>query len=160
MGIEVERLPGGTTRVRSATMSSYSRRPKVGVLVMRQFGHDDSVEMATIMMRELTKVIEEDGSVTVYCDLRGVSRFDSKARTIWLDFFKSHGTRFKGGYALINSKLVDMAVAILGMALGSKRARSTTREAEFLHELQTAVPGFTAQDFAQLADRPGAARSG
>jgi hypothetical protein len=160
MGIDVEKLPGERTRVRSATMSSYSRRIKPGVLVMRQFGHDDSIEMATAMMRELSQIIDEDGSVTVFCDLRGVNRFDSKARTVWLDFFKSHGAKFKGGYALINSKLVDMAVSIIGMALGSQRARSTTRESEFLRELQSVAPGFTAQDFAQLADRPSVAQSG
>jgi hypothetical protein len=155
-----EQLPNGVVRVRSDTLTVYLRKVRPGVLVMRQFGTDPSDEMAMAMKRELVAVIDADGSIAVFADLRGVSRFDASARAVWIDFFKQHRKAFRPGCGLITSKIIEMAASLIGLAVGSDLTRSTTQESEFIRQIRQADPTFTPRDFTELSDQRSATGSG
>jgi anti-anti-sigma regulatory factor len=155
-----EQMPNGVVRIRSDTLTSYSRKIKPGVLVIRQQGGDTSEEMAQAMQRELLAVIEADGSVAVFIDLRGTSRFDASSRAVWIDFFKKHRKSFRPGCGLIGSKVIEMAASIIGLAIGSDLTRSTTQESEFIRQIQQHDPTFTLRDFAEMSDPRSAVGNG
>lgn len=155
-----EELERETLYIRSPTLTTYSRRIAPGVIVMRQFGADASDAMAGLMMRELVRIIEKDGSIAPYVDMRGITRFDAGSRKVWTEFFQKYRKAMRPACGLINSKLIEMATALIGLAVGSDITRTTTSEQEFLELIAKVDPTFTRQELLLLSDEGRASRAG
>jgi hypothetical protein len=80
---------------------------------------------------ELAAEIRRSGSLSVFADARAMKRMSSEVREKALAWAKEHRAHLRSATVLVESKLMDMALSVLGMLIGGGLLKSVTVLADF-----------------------------
>ena len=103
-----------------------------------QSAQDAAAERA--MMREFELELERSGMLTVFADLRETSRFGAETRETTVAWMRKHQARLNASHVLVRSKLIEMAITIVGMLVGGGIIKVYSRPQAFLEALQSVAP--------------------
>lgn len=133
-------LSGPSLRVRIAVL-----RP--GFLLITTVGsatepRDRDVELA--MLREFEIEIERAAMLTTFLDLRETSRMNGDSREMVATWMRKHKPQLNPGHILLRSKLMEMAISILGMLTGGGMINTYSKPQAFLDVVRAVAPRITA----------------
>ncbi len=129
--------PDGTIVLSGDRCAAHIKRLAPGVMYMVYVG-SGSAAVDSAAMSEYGKEVEAHGSLQLFCDLRGLTRIASETRENSKSWLKYKGRLHS--HLLIKSKLVEMALSVMAMILGTT-FKAMTDEARFKAELAQHVPG-------------------
>jgi hypothetical protein len=129
---------GPNLRVRLAVL-------KPGFVLITVVGEASGAEDAAVeqaVLREMDLEIEQSGMLTIFCDLRELSRMGPASREKFGRWGKRHQKRINASHVLIRSKLIEVATTLINaLAGGVLRTYSSPRT--FLAQLHTVAPKVT-----------------
>ena len=131
---------GTNLRIRIAVL-------KAGLVLVSAQGEvadpeDSRVEAA--VMAELDRELERAGKLTVFADIRESPRMPAASREKIAKWMRRHQARLLPSHILVRSKLIEMAVSIITMLVGSGVFEMHTKPEVFLKLLKKAAPQLTA----------------
>ena len=109
-----------------------------GIVFLVQAGQNDTVTLA--LFDELAAEIRRSGSLSVFADARAMKRMSTEVREQALAWAKEHRSHLRSATVLVESKLMDMALSVLGMLIGGGLLKSVTVLADFEAKLREHVP--------------------
>jgi hypothetical protein len=132
-------LVGPHLRVRVAVL-------KPGVVLASAHGevvgpHDVSVE--TALLAELELELERAGTLTLFADLRQSPRVPAASRDKLAQWARRHQGRLLPSHVLVQSKLLEMAMSLITMLVGSGVFEIHTRPQAFLAMVQSVAPNLS-----------------
>jgi len=116
---------------------------KAGVVLASAHGevvgpHDVSVE--TALLAELELELERAGTLTVFADLRQSPRLPAASRERLAQFARRHQGRLLPSHVLVQSKLLEMAMSLITMLVGSGVFEIHTKPQSFLALVKKVAP--------------------
>lgn len=93
------------------------------------------------LVAELSRIFERPPVVKLFVDMREASSVPASGTEDWLRFARRYRARFERVVVLQSSRLVEMAMQVLGMAIGAGVFGMYASEAAFRAELERAAPG-------------------
>lgn len=132
-------LVGPNLRVRVAVL-------KPGVVLASAHGevvgpHDVGAEMA--VLAELELELERAGTLTLFADLRQSPRLPAASRDRLAEWARRHHGRLLPSHVLVQSKLLEMAMSLITMLVGSRVFEIHTRPQAFLAMVQAVAPNLS-----------------
>jgi len=116
---------------------------KPGIVLVSAHGevidHED-VRAEAALLAELDHELERAGTFTMFADLRGSPRMPSASRERVAQWARRHQGRLLPSHVLVRSKLLDMALSIITMLVGSGLFKVHTNAQTFLALVKTAAP--------------------
>lgn len=152
---DVERtvLSDGTIRLTTAGHAVFLQRLRPGVLLLATQGTEASRTRGALM-RELESEIAASGPIALFADMRGSTRVDAAGRDEWAAFGKKHRTDLRRVVMLMQSRLVEMAISVLGLFVGGGLVKTVSDERAFAEAIAQDVPGFNRlPSYARTASR-------
>lgn len=134
-------LADGTVRLSSGTHVTAYRRLAPGAFFLRVEG-SEVAETRAALRAELEREIATTGSLAIYVDMRAAGRVDAGGRDEWGEFGKAHRAQVQRVVMLVSSRLIEMAMSVLGMFVGGGLVRTMSSETEFEREVARHHPGF------------------
>lgn len=120
---------------------------KPGIVLVSARGEvidDEDVRAEAAMLAEFDHELERAGSFTVFADLRESQRMPAASRQRIAQWTRRHQTRLLLSHMLVRSKLLEMALSIITMLVGSGLFKVHTNAQTFLALVRTAAPKLTA----------------
>jgi hypothetical protein len=119
---------------------------KPGVVLASAHGevvgpHDVSVE--TALLAELELELQRAGSLTLFADLRQSPRVPAASRDRLAQWARRHQGRLLPSHVLVQSKLLEMAMSLITMLVGSSVFEVHTRPQAFLALVQAVAPNLS-----------------
>lgn len=102
---------------------------------------DRAVEYA--VLRELDLELDRSGMLTIFCDLREMTRLAAESRDAFGSWGKRHQKRINASHVLIRSKLIEMATTLISVLAGGV-LKTYTRPQVFLEAIRAVAPKLTA----------------
>ena len=102
---------------------------------------DTAVERA--VLREMDLELERSGMLTIFCDLREMTRMAADSRETFGAWGKKHQKRINASHVLIRSKLIEMATTLISVLAGGV-LKTYTRPHAFLEAIRAVAPKLTA----------------
>ena len=102
---------------------------------------DTSVETALFV--ELDGELERAGTLTLFADLRESPRMPAASRKKIAQWTRRHQSRLLPSHALVQSKVMEMALSVITMLVGGGLFKIHTRPQAFLDLVQKVVPKLT-----------------
>ncbi len=99
---------------------------------------DESAE--TALLAEFDRELERAGSLTLFADLRESQRMPAASRERIAKWTRRHQARLLPSHVLVRSKLIDMALSIITMLVGSGLFKVYTNPQAFLALLKKVAP--------------------
>lgn len=132
-------LAGPNLRLRMVLL-----RPGVMLVTARGevIGADD-VKVEVAMLQELEAELARAGQLKAFADLRESQRMPSTSRERIAIWAKRHESRVVEAHVLLRSKLLEMAMSIVSMLVGSDRVAIHTSQSAFLALVKRAAPDFS-----------------
>jgi hypothetical protein len=128
---------GRSIRFRIATL-------KPGYVLMTCSGgrsnHPDDAQAELAMLHELDLELKRAGALTVFADLRDASRMTAESREVASTWMRENRERLKGSHVLVGSKLLEMAMSIVGMLVGGGILKVYSQPRAFLDIVRGAAP--------------------
>ena len=132
-------IAGPNLRIRVSVLS-----PGVVLVTARgEVKHPDDVSAEAALLRELEAELERAGGLNLFADLRESERMPSTSRERISNWARRHEKRALHSNVLVRSSLLEMAMSIVSMLVGTDRVVIHIRIAAFLAALQKAAPGLT-----------------
>lgn len=133
-------LSGPSLRVRIVVL-------KPGFLLVTAAGsaiqpNDRLVEVG--LLREFEVEIGRAGMLTVFVDLREMTRMAGDSRELVATWMRKYKPQLNPGHILLRSKLMEMAISILGMLVGGGMFATYSRPQAFLDVVRAVAPRITA----------------
>ena len=147
-------LADGSVLLSTPESASRVQQLAPGVVLCSNVGRG-AAEVDLAVMAELEQHIERSGSISVFCDLRSLTRMDPATRETASLWGKKHYGKVSV-HILVTSKLVELALSVISMVVGTP-IRFYGHEAGFLAALERQVPGVRSLPVVPL---PGAKRAG
>jgi hypothetical protein len=119
-----------------------------GVLLLTGSGsrsssaEDGRAELA--LLKELDSELKRAGTLTVFADLREMPRMSAQSRDLAATWMRENRANIKASHVLVRSKLVEMALSIVGMLVGGGILKLYSRPDAFLDLVREAAPKVTA----------------
>ncbi len=131
---------GTNLRVRLAVL-------KPGIVLVSAHGEvadaeDHSVEVALFV--ELDHELERAGMLTLFADLRESPRMPAASRGKIAQWTRRHQARLLPSHALVQSKVMEMALSVITMLVGGGLFKIHTRPQAFLDLVKKVAPKLTA----------------
>jgi hypothetical protein len=131
---------GASLRVRVAVL-------KPGFVLVSAHGEvagaeDASVE--TALLAELDHELERTGTLTLFADLRESPRMPAASREKIAQWTRRHQARLLPSHALVQSKVMEMALSVITMLVGGGLFKIHTRPQAFLDLVKKVAPKLTA----------------
>ena len=101
---------------------------------------DSAVERA--VLREMDLELARSGMLTIFCDLREMTRMAADSRETFGAWGKRHQKRINASHVLIRSKLIEMATALISVLAGGV-LKTYTRPQAFLEAIRAVAPKLT-----------------
>jgi hypothetical protein len=130
---------GPNLRVRVAVL-------KPGVVLASAHGEvveDKDVSVEAAVLAELESELERAGSLQVFADLRQSPRVPAASRERLAEWLQRHRKRLLPSHVLVQSKLLEMAMSIISMLIGSGLFEIHTRPGPFLALVKRVAPQLT-----------------
>lgn len=137
-------LPDGTVVLRSERFTLAVKRLAPGKILLTAIGYEDGGTF-DLLQAELEKEIARTGppGVTIYCDLTDETGIAPESRERWGKWSKSHGEgAVAATHILVRSRLVDMAISLIGLFVGGGGMQSYADAAKLEAVIKRDVPGF------------------
>jgi hypothetical protein len=132
-------ISGPNLRLRVAVL-----RPGLVVVTARgEVKHADDVSAEAALLRELERELDRAGELKLFADLRESERMPSTSRERISMWARRHEKRALHSHVLVRSSLLEMAMSIVSMLVGTDRVVIHIRVAAFLAALQKAAPELT-----------------
>lgn len=112
-----------------------------GSLLVTGIGYN-SGECAPLVTAELSRAIPSGGKLSAFVNLSEQSGQASIAREWWADWVKQHRPELTTTHMFIRSKMMDMAVSVLVMLIGSEMIRTHSTRSTFEAAIAERVRGF------------------
>ena len=96
-----------------------------------------------LLLREFEIELERSGMLTVFADLRESTLIGGETRDNTVAWMKKYQGRFNASHVLVRSKLIEMAMAVLGMLVGGGIIKTYSRPQVFLDLLKKIAPKVT-----------------
>jgi hypothetical protein len=103
---------------------------------------DAQAELA--MLKELDSELQRASSLTVFADLREMPRMSAQSRDVATTWMRDNRPKIKASHVLVRSKLVEMAMSIVGMVVGGGILKLYSRPDVFLGLIRASAPQLTA----------------
>ena len=87
-------------------------------------------------------MLSETDTLTTFVNLSAQTGQASNAREWWADWVKSHRPQLGGTHMFVRSKIMEMAISVLGMIIGGGLIKAHSNEASFVAAITAHVPGF------------------
>jgi hypothetical protein len=100
--------------------------------------HDVSAE--TAVLAELELELERAGTLTLFADLRQSPRLPAASRDTLAQWARRHQKRLLPSHVLVQSKLLEMAMSLITMLIGSGVLKIHTRPQAFLAMVKEVAP--------------------
>ena len=101
---------------------------------------DSAVERA--VLREMDLELERSAMLTIFCDLREMTRMSPDSRDAFGAWGKRHQKRINASHVLIRSKLIEMATKLISVLAGGV-LKTYTRPQAFLEAIRVVAPKLT-----------------
>jgi len=101
---------------------------------------DSAVERA--VLREMDLELDRSAMLTIFCDLREMTRMAPDSRDAFGAWGKRHQARINASHVLIRSKLIEMATRLIGVLAGGV-LKTYTRPESFLEAIRGVAPKLT-----------------
>jgi hypothetical protein len=103
---------------------------------------DASAEDA--LLAELDRELDRAGNFTLFADLRESPRMPAASREKIAQWTRRHQARLRPSHVLVRSKLIEMALSIITMLVGSGLFKVHTNPQTFLALVKKVAPKLTA----------------
>jgi len=114
-----------------------------GSVLVTGIGYN-SGECAPLVTAELSYAIPALGKLSAFVNLAGQTGQSSIAREWWANWAKQNRERLTTTHMFIRSKMMDMAISVLVMIIGSEMIRTHSSRTTFEAAIAERVPGFRA----------------
>jgi hypothetical protein len=119
---------------------------KPGVVLVSARGEvvdDEDVRAEAALLVECDRELERAGSFTMFADLRESARMPAASRERIAQWTRRHQARLLPSHVLVRSKLLEMALSIITMLVGSGLFNVHTNATTFLALVKNAAPKLT-----------------
>lgn len=134
-------LADGSTCYRCLKFTQVVTRLAPGHLLLTGIGYN-SGESAPLITADMGHEIPKDGKLSVYVNLSAETGQTSAAREWWADWVKLHRPKLNSTHFLVRSRIMEMAISVLGMIVGGGNIKAYSSEANFIAIVAENVPGF------------------
>lgn len=125
---------------RTSKFTEIVTRLAPGCVLVTGIGYNDG-RCAPLVTEELERVISQGHKLTAFVDMSRQSGQASVSREWWATWVKKNRERLVCSHMLVQSRMTDMAISVLGMLVGGG-IRSYSSVALFEGAIAAAVPGF------------------
>lgn len=135
--------PDGSVLLHGRNIRLRIRVLKPGFLLITAKGNVNGPEDAAAeaaLLREFELELERSGMLTIFADLRESARMSAESREIFVAWMRKHQGRINTAHILVHSKLMEMAVSIVGMLAGDGVIKTYSRAQSFLEILRQTAP--------------------
>ena len=118
---------------------------KPGFMLITVVGGAKSIEDFAVeraVLREMDLELDRSGMLTIFCDLREMTRMAADSRDAFGAWGKKQQKRINASHVLIRSKLIEMATTLISVLAGGI-LKSYTRPQSFLDALRAQAPKLT-----------------
>jgi hypothetical protein len=141
---ERELQPDGTVLISGRAIRFRIAVLKPGYVLLTSVGgrahHPEDARAETLMIAELDRELRRTGALTVFADLRDTSRMSAESREIAGGWMRQNRSALKGSHVLVGSKLLEMAMSIVGMLVGGGILKVYSQPQAFLDLVRTVAP--------------------
>lgn len=131
---------GGTVVLGDSRSTISLTRLADGIVFVQAVG-SGSTPVDQAFFEELEKELTRSAQLELYCDVRGQSRIARESRDIAVKWGKEHRAVITKTNILVTSRLVEMALSVIGMMSGSPMTIYSNEE-RFLLAVRKRVPSF------------------
>jgi hypothetical protein len=136
--------PDGTVLIAGPSIRFRVQVLKPGFLLLTAAGGRSSnradAQAEQIMLKELDRELKSAGALTVFADLRKTLRMSSESRDVASSWMRENRERLKGSHVLVGSKLLEMALSIVGMLVGGGILKVYSQPRAFLDLVREVAP--------------------
>jgi len=112
-----------------------------GYVLMTALGYNDG-RSAPLITAEMTLAIPEQAKLVVFVNLAGETGQASVAREWWAAWVKHNRPRLGSTHILVRSKMMDMAISVLGMIVGGGNVKAYSNVPSFEAMIKEHLRGF------------------
>ena len=134
-------LADGSVCFRSPKFTQILTRLAPGQMLVTGIGYN-SGDSAPLITTEMSREIPRGGKLSAYVNLSAETGQASAAREWWADWVKQHRPELNETHLLVRSRIMEMAISVLGMIVGGGNVKPHSSEAAFVSIIAAAVPGF------------------
>jgi len=133
-------LADGSLCFRTSKFTQVMTRLAPGRMLVTGIGYNDG-RCAPLITEEMTRSVSAEGNLIAFVDLSAETGQSSDAREWWAEWAKSHRAELECTHMLVRSRMIDMAISVLGMLIGGG-IKAHSEQATFEAAIAAAVPGF------------------
>ncbi len=122
-----------------------------GFMLVTGIGYN-SGECAPLITAELRRAFPQTGKLATFVNLAGQTGQASVAREWWGEWVKQNRAQLTVTHMLVRSKMMDMAISVLGMIIGSGMIKAHSDVLTFEAAIRAGVPRF--ERLPKYADLP------
>jgi hypothetical protein len=104
----------------------------------------EDIQAERMMLHELEVELRRAGALTVFADLREASRMPAESREVVTAWMQANRQQLKCSHVLVSSKLLEMAMSIIGMLVGGGLLKVYSQPKAFLEAVRAAAPDLLA----------------
>ena len=137
-------LPDGAVLITGAGIRFRTEVLKPGLVLITASGgrtrsdYDGPAESA--LLHELDLELLRSGELTIFADVRDASRMEASARELAIAWIRDNRSHLKASHVLVRSKLLEMAVSIIGMLVGGDFVTLYSQPKAFLELVRGLAP--------------------
>jgi len=136
-------LADGSLCFRTSKFTQVVTPLALGCVLVTGVGYN-SGECAPLITAELARAIPAGGKLSTFVDLSGQTGQASIAREWWADWVKQNRAQLETTHMLVRSRMMDMAISVLVMIIGSEMVRTHSNSATFQRAISERLSGFKA----------------
>ncbi len=133
-------LLDGSLCFRTTKFTQVVTRLAQGRMLVTGIGYNDG-RCAPLITAEMARAIPKSGKLFAFVNLSAQSGQASIAREWWADWVKANRVQLEPTHMLVRSRMMDMAISVLGMLLGGG-IKTYSEQAPFEAAIAEVVPGF------------------
>jgi hypothetical protein len=141
-----ETLPDGTLLIAGPNLRLRVAVLRPGVVLVSAQGevkHPDDVSAELTLLRELEAELDHAHQLTLFADLRESERMPSTSRDRLATWARRHEARPFKAHVLVRSTLLEMAISIISMLVGTSRVEMHVRAPAFWALVKESAPDST-----------------
>ncbi|HYP99852.1 MAG TPA: hypothetical protein VER96_14350 [Polyangiaceae bacterium] len=136
-------LADGSLCLRTSKFTQVITQLGPGVMLVTGIGYN-SGECAPLVTAELSRAIPSAGKLSAFVNLSEQTGQASIAREWWADWSKQNRAQLTTTHMFVRSKMMDMAISVLVMLIGSEMVRTHSNRTTFEAAIAERVRGFRA----------------
>ncbi len=138
-----ERLDESTLVLRSERFTLVLKRLAPGKILLTGIGYEDGGTFDALTAELQAEADRAPGGVTIYCDLWEETGMSPDSRERWGKWSRDTARPIVGTHILVRSKIVDMAISLIGLFVGgSGQIQSYADPQKLERVIARDVPGF------------------